>query len=147
MASVAPVFRASTGAAALAALLAAVLRTVDPLDHGIWLVSYLLLVGTAAQYLLSRGQASIAPGTPIAVLQAEALLWGVGVVTVPLGVVCDSRLLVVVGSAPLLAALFLFNRATTGTGSRLLPVYRGLLIFMTLSVLVGVALAWDIPWT
>lgn len=154
MTSLAPVFRASTGAAALAAFVAAVRRTVEPLDHGIWLVSYLFLVGSVAQYLLSRGQNSIALGTPRSVLRTEALLWGAGVVAVPLGVFCDSRLLVIVGSVPLLAALFLFHRATTGSAEprsatrvRLVLGYRGLLIFMTLSVLVGVAFAWDMPWT
>ena len=149
------VFRVTVGLAALATVVAVLTRLTHSYEHGIWLIAYLVLVGTAAQYLLVRGQSVLAPDTRPRTLGEEAALWVIGVVTVPLGVFLDSRILIAIGSITLLYALFLFWRATRpeimarlrGTGARGAYAYIGLLIFMTVSVFVGMGLASDVPWT
>jgi hypothetical protein len=149
-------------AASLAGLGAAVaalaIGLAEPFDHDAWLVAYLFLVGFLAQFLLARGQTALlaAAGMPAAsreVLTAQALLWNVGVVAVPLGVLADARIAVVLGGLSLLAALaslaLTAHRAIVDrprSTSRLAWGYAGLLVFMTASVFVGSALAWDTPW-
>lgn len=149
-------FKLTVGLAAVATVVATALRLIESYDHGIWLVAYLLLVGTVAQYLLARGQAELAPEAPHELTLFEALLWSIGVITVPLGVFVDVRILVAVGSAALLAALFLFWRTTrpAGTYARrgsdrsgfINAGYTTLLVFMVISVFVGLGLASDVPW-
>lgn len=149
-------------AAALASLTAAALCTTvnvaEPFAHGTWLVAYLVLVGFLAQLLLGRGQAALLPAhdlpaPPRDVRLAQALLWNLGVVAVPLGVLAETRLAVVVGSVSLLAALAsLWKTARPAlvgaikSRSRGAVGYAALLVCMTVSVFVGSALAWDIPW-
>ena len=140
----------------LAAGLTALVFALEPFDHGIWLLAYLLLVGFAAQFLLGRGQAALiaAQGPPHAQLEFQALLWNAGVVLVPAGVLIEARLLVVIGGIALLTALTSFARSAGETS----PLRDGdssprqwfaqiaLIGFMAISVLVGTALAWDTPW-
>jgi hypothetical protein len=150
-------------AAALASLagaaMALALRIADPFAHGTWLIAYLVLVGFLAQLLLGLGQAALlsANGSappPRQVRLAQALLWNLGVVAVPVGVLADTRLAVVAGSISLIAALASLTktagpalaRALAG-GSWLGWGYASLLAGMTTSTLIGTALAWDIPWT
>lgn len=139
----------------IAAAFAAIVRVVTPFDHGIWLVAYLFLVGFLAQLLLAAGQVSLyrrARRRLLArIVRAEAALWGIGVLAVPLGVLVNARISVVVGSCALLAALALFGRGL-GPSGRLhasIPIvmaYSVLLLGMATSVAIGTALAWDIPW-
>ena len=147
-------FKLTVGLASVATALAILLRALETFDHGIWLIAYLSLVGTLAQFLLAWGQSRLAPGTSVRHVRLQALLWMIGVVFVPAGVLIEARLLVVAGSVPLIAALFLFWQQTrTGTGrsrreddAGLGAAYDVLLVFMTLSVFVGIALASDVPW-
>jgi hypothetical protein len=128
-------------------------------DHGAWLVAYLVLVGFAAQLLLGRGQAALvadgglgAPSHRARV--AQLVLWNMGVVAVPAGVLADARLAVVTGSVCLIAALGSFYRTArpalaspAGLEPALRWGYLALLVAMIASTLIGTALAWDIPWT
>jgi hypothetical protein len=137
--------------------LAALLRTIEPFDHGVWLVAYLFLVGFLAQLLLVRGRARLRdqaglPAASTATCRAEVGLWNLGVVLVPLGVLAETRLAVCVGSVTLLAALGTFARSVAAathadTRPRAEAVaYRMLLGWMAASSVIGLALAWDIRW-
>ena len=144
-------------ASLVAAASVAVLRATQPFEHGIWLVAYLFLVGFLAQLLLGRGQAALLSGAslpgPSPVRRwAECLLWNLGVVIVPVGVLADTRLTVLIGTMALLGALVSFF----GDVRRLLSddrnaavgrSYLALLVFMAASAITGLALAWDTPWS
>jgi hypothetical protein len=146
---------ASLGAAAVAL----VIRIVAPFEHGVWLVAYLVLVGFLAQLLLGCGQTALLSAgglsiPPRRVRVAQALLWNLGVVAVPVGVLAESRLAVVAGSVSLIAALTSLGMSArvplaTALGRRswLGWGYAGLLAVMAASTAIGTALAWDIPWT
>lgn len=151
-----------TGLAAaslLAAVIAAIARAIEPFDHGIWLVSYLFLIGCLGLFLLGRGQVALlhhhhppSHSFPSS-RRAQLLLWGIGVMAVPFGVLAETRLAVVVGSLSLLAALASFwdtvrpalaqRRWSRGWLAR---AYLALMGFMAASVVVGTALAWDVRW-
>ncbi len=99
--------RGDLTAAALASLAAAAaalaVRLAEPYEHGAWLVAYLVLVGSLAQFLLGRGQvellATVGGGAPSRPTRLRQLvLWNLGVVAVPAGVLADTKLLVVAGS-------------------------------------------------
>jgi hypothetical protein len=150
----------AAGLASLAAGAVAIAVLVSkPFDHGGWLVAYLILVGFLAQLLLGRGQAALLSAAHLAapprqVRLAQALLWNLGVVMVPVGVLAEVRLAVVTGSVSLIAALVSLRKTVqpalagaTPPRSRLGWGYTGLLLVMAASVFVGTALAWDIPWT
>jgi hypothetical protein len=86
-------------AAALVSLVAAAVAiavlVAEPFDHGGWLVAYLVLVGFLAQLLLGRGQAAVLsagglPAPPRGVRLAQALLWNLGVIAVPVGVLAET---------------------------------------------------------
>ena len=142
-----------------AALVALVVRIVEPFEHGAWLVAYLVLVGFLAQLLLGRGQTALLSTGDLPVPSrskrlGQVALWNLGVLAVPLGVLVETRLAVVVGSISLLAALASFWMtvrpvivSAAANRSRLASAYVALLLGMTASVFVGSALAWDIPWT
>jgi hypothetical protein len=140
-----------------AALVAAVARAIEPFAHGIWLVAYLFLVGFLAQLLLARGQANVLATAPSDAgappIGAQATLWNAGVVAVPLGVLVGARVFVVLGSVALLTALAAFWRASRPRRSESGAAsggagfgYLALMSFMAASVVIGTALAWDIPW-
>lgn len=150
-------------AAAFASLVGAgaalLVGIVQPFDHGSWLIAYLVLVGFLAQVLLAVGQRALRSerglGAPPSQDRfAQLLLWNLGVIAVPAGVLADTRLVVVVGSASLLTALASFaDSARPGLSgpaartTRLGWAYALLLLGMTASTLTGTGLAWDIPWT
>jgi hypothetical protein len=148
---------ALAGLAAATAALA--IRVSEPFDHGVWLIAYLFLVGFLAQLLLGLGQAGLRSvrglaAPPRRVRLAQALLWNLGVIAVPVGVLADTRLSVIAGSLSLLAGLTLLGRTALPTPaeapagrSRPALAYAGLLTFMAASTFIGTALAWDIPWT
>jgi hypothetical protein len=141
----------------VAALSVAIVRAAEPFDHGIWLVAYLFLVGFLAQLLLARGQAALLarsrqPRPPASMRRVQLVLWNLGVLIVPFGVLGGSRLAVLFGSVALLWALHSFwdtvreVLADASTEARLRGAYLALLGFMAASAVVGLALAWDIPW-
>lgn len=160
----------------IAALTVAVVRTFTYFDNGIWLVAYLLLVGFLAQYLLGEVQSEVTGGpdgggptegergsmVPPEIVRLESLLWNAGSVLVPLSVMAGGKAGVIVGSIGLALALVLFGRVafpgtttipgTAGHGSGrnggngMLLVYRLLILFMAVSVITGIVLAWGRPW-
>lgn len=129
---------------------AAVIRAAVDFDNGIWLVAFLLLVGSVAQLLLALGQSVLHPeGTEPGRVAAEAILWNVGAVLVPLGTLTTGKAWVVAGSAALVAGLLLFGRSALESSSGMQPLrtlYWTLILFMGVSVLTGVALSWAEPW-
>jgi hypothetical protein len=138
-----------------ATAVAGVVRAATPFDHGIWLVAYLFLVGFLAQALLAAGQDALyrrADRSPSGrLVRVEAVLWNLGVVAVPLGVLVNVRVAVVVGSCALLPALVLFARSLNPSVNphgeiSIAMAYTALLLGMATSVVIGTALAWDIPW-
>lgn len=138
----------------LAAAVATLIATLDPFDHGAWLVAYLFLVGFLAQVLLDRGQVAVLGGrSPRPQVGLQAVLWNAGVVFVPVGVLVEMRIFVVIGGLSLLAALWLFlqtarraHPAADGGSRRQRAGYLTLIAAMAASVLVGTGLAWDTPW-
>lgn len=129
---------------AIATVAAIVVRLVTPFEHGIWLVAYLLLVGTVAPYLLAAGQQRLGVAVDRRSV-AEAGAWLAAVVLVPAGVLLDARLLVVAGGSALLACLAsLAHRSLPGARRRL--AHAAIIAFMAASTFVGIALAWDRPW-
>jgi hypothetical protein len=140
----------------VATIIAAAIFIFSPFAHGGWLIAYLGLVGFAAQVLLGAGQAALlaasaSPSPSPGARLAQAGFWNVGVVAVPAGVLTETRALVVAGSVSLTAALisFLWSvRPSLGPGRTWLTrSYAGLLAGLMASVLVGTALARDLPWT
>jgi hypothetical protein len=132
-------------------------NAVERFEHGWWLASFLVLVGGVAQLLLGLGQRALGPQTSTAptgpARACQAALWNAGTLLVAFGVLADVRLPVVLGSAALLVALCGVARDIGRDGPR--PVRRtrrrrtsfvSLLVFLAISVLVGTALAWDLPW-
>jgi hypothetical protein len=149
-------YTASAVAALLAATAVAVVRGVQPFDHSWWLVSYLALVGGASQLLLGAGRLMLA-ATPASALGrrtpwAEWMLWNAGTLLVPVGVLADTAELVAAGSVVLLIALSLFaaaSRTAAGPAREHRPylwAYRGLVVFLAGSVVVGAGLAEALPW-
>ncbi|HET6830672.1 MAG TPA: hypothetical protein VFH44_04905 [Solirubrobacterales bacterium] len=140
-------------AGGVATVVAIELRIFAPFDHGVWLVAYLLLVGTVAPLLLARGEQRLGAPAAGAAASGEAAAWLVGVAAVPAGVLADARLLVVAGGAALLAALASIARRSrprdagraSGSGRDLL-IHGTVVGFMAVSTVVGIALAWDTPW-
>ena len=140
----------------VAAVVAAAIHGSSPFAHGAWLVAYLALVGFLAQALLGAGQSALLTRNTLSRLSrevrvAQTALWSLGVVTVPLGVLSETRLLVVIGSVSLIAALISFwisiRRTLAPTKAGWLPrAYAALLAGLMASVFVGTALAWDLPW-
>ena len=142
----------------LTAAAATIVQIAEPFDHGPWLISYLLLVGALGPYLLGRGQAALLelvhqPPVPGGTRRAQLMLWAIGVIAVPVGVLADARLGVVVGSLSLLVSLASFWASVRlvatphvlARGWRA-TAYMGLLGFLATSAVVGTALAWDIRW-
>ena len=137
-----------------AAIASAIATAIDPYEHGVWLVAYLFLVGFAAQFLLARGRDAISPTVPAGLVNLQTVLWNLGVVAVPVGVLADVRIPIAVGSLALVAALSLFwssvraaydagGAGRTATGW----AFAALLAFMLASTVIGMALGSDIPWT
>jgi hypothetical protein len=151
-------FVAPAAAFALAAVAVAVARSLEPFDHGWWLVAFLALVGASSQVLLGAGQQALrasvgAPSPARWELAAELALWNLGVVLVPVGVFTGVPEVMAAGSVLLLAALALFSIATgrpmrrRGRGRRArLWSYRTAVVLLTGSVFVGAGLAEALPW-
>jgi hypothetical protein len=131
-------------------------NSLHPVEHGWWLASFLALVGGIAQVLLGAGQRAVALPPLGRAHQAtiwQAALWNAGTLLVPLGVLTDVRLPVVAGSGALMTALARLavdlRRAGPPPRRRVDHVrasFLALLGLLAISVLVGTALAWDLPW-
>jgi hypothetical protein len=98
----------------------------------------------------SRDRAHASAWSP----RRQAVLWNAGTLLVPLGLLADARLAVVLGSALLIAALAGFSlelldarNARPGRAPHWQLAYAAPLTFLSASVVVGTALAWDLPWT
>lgn len=133
-------------------LITAAVRAVVDFDHGIWLVAYLLLVGFLAPALIGWGRtALLGSRSRDQETVAEAALWAVGTVAVPVGVLGGSRLAVIAGSVALLVALRHMAAPALDPTIRsqtrpLAFAYLVLLGALVVSVGIGVGLAWDTPW-
>ena len=138
-----------------AGVIAVTIQLIAPFDHGVWLIAYLLLVGSLAPYLLGVGEAALLGNRSVGrAVNAQPALWAAGTIAVPTGVLFGSRLPIALGSLALSAALG--SMASAGLASRpqcsphgrgrLELAYGVLILFMTTSVGVGLILAWDISW-
>lgn len=137
----------------LAAVVVAIVQAVDPITLGWWLVAYLSLVGGVAQIMLGSGLLALAERAdghaPSANERlAELVLWNVGTLIVAVADLANAPLVVLVGSAALLAALAFFaaglNRihATAAHPPRLwIRLYVVLLVFLAVSTAVGSVLS------
>jgi hypothetical protein len=142
----------------VAADITAWLRATAPFEHGWWLVAYLTLVGSVAPLLLSRGRSRLLsqlrcaqPGR--AWLCREVVLWNVGAVLVPVGVLTDGTAAVRAGSVLLLVALAMYAagllrsaRSARSRRSAWERVYYALVAFLVGSVAIGTGLADALPW-
>jgi hypothetical protein len=132
-------------------------NAAHPFEHGWWLASFLALVGGIAQLLLGAGRRALVQSASLALAHQasirQAALWNAGTLLVPLGVLTDVRLPVVAGSGALMAALVRLAVDVRPAapppgrrGDRVRASFVALLVFLAISVLVGTALAWDLPW-
>jgi hypothetical protein len=138
----------------LAAVAVALARSREPFDHGWWPVAYFALIGGLSQLILGGGQFALGTGSAgRRLLAGQLVLWNLGAVLVPIGVLAGAPGVVAVGSVVLLAALALFAAATgvlRRRGARdhrfWLYAYRAVAIFLAGSVIVGTGLADALPW-
>jgi hypothetical protein len=147
-------FAGPAAAFTLGAVAVAIARSRQPFDHGWWLVAYFALVGGLSQLILGAGQFALGAGCAgRRVLAGQLVLWNLGAVLVPIGVLAGAPGVVAVGSVVLLAALALFAAATgvpRPPGARdnrfWLYAYWAVAIFLVGSVIVGTGLADALPW-
>jgi hypothetical protein len=151
----APLFACGGAAFIVAASGVAAWNAIDQVAHGWWLVSFLALVGGLAQLLLGAGDRRLraqAPARPARRSSAHLfVVWNIGTLLVPLGVLAEARAAVVVGGVALLAALSGLSLVRpgplfTGRLSGAHAAYLALITFLAASVLIGTGLAWDLPW-
>jgi hypothetical protein len=123
----------------------AAVNSATPFGHGSWLAAYLVLVGGTAQILLAAGRAALISGDgEPAGLRPPLMLWNLGSLAVPAGVLADAAGWVTAGSVALLFALALFARAGLHAGRarrRRAIAYLTLVAGLASSVVVGSALA------
>lgn len=149
-----PAFVLCASAFVLAAAVIGLVNARTPITHGLWLATYLALVGGMAQILLGSGlfilmrHADVAqPGLRHAT--AELVLWNAGTVAVAVADLAGSPRGVLAGSVLLAVALALFFgeiRRIDAAARRPAPVWRLmyvlLLVFLGVSVVVGTVLAY-----
>lgn len=123
-------------------LVAAVTASV-PSDKGTWAAAYLVLVAGVAQLALGGGQAWLATDPPSPrVVAAEVASFNIGNAGVLAGTLLGTQWLVDAGGVVLAVALLLFLRG----GNRWrhgwqLRVYQALIVFVLVSIPVGLMLA------
>lgn len=134
------------GASVIAGGSAAAVTGPTQWGHGSWVAAFLVLVAGVAQISVGAGQAHLAPLVPSArLIAAQCVMWNAGCATVIAGTLLSSPLLVVVGSAPLVAALvtsIIVLRGSRSNRSAFLVLYRLLLAVLLASIPIGVVLAW-----
>lgn len=134
------------GAAAviLGGLVAAVTGPLD-LSKGSWAAAYLVLVAGAAQVVMGSARQRWQRSGSDAQGWAQFALWNLGNIAVITGTVTGSTVVVLVGAALLVIALVLALLATfrlRGEPDRMLLLcFRVLLVLLTISIPVGVALS------
>jgi hypothetical protein len=96
----------------VAAAALAVARGLEAFEHGWWLVTYLALVGALAQLILGAGRIELSLShvrgqvcrrVPL----TEAVVWNLGTILVPIGVLTGTKEHIVAGSLLLLGVLWL----------------------------------------
>lgn len=138
-------FAALGGALIVAGGLVAAVNSAAPFAHGSWLAAYLVLVGGVSQVVLGLGRLALPmPGPSVRLGLAQLILWNVGSLAVPAGVLGGETALVTLGSVILLVAL-----ASFAIGARAWPrvargrviAYHAVILALAVSVIVGSALA------
>jgi hypothetical protein len=147
--------RIGAGIFVLAAVVVAIAQTMAPMDRGWWLVAFFGLVGGLSQWLLGAGLVVVArdagarahrgAGAPM-----TTVLWNGGTVLVAAADLAEVDAVLLLGSAALVGALLLFGRGlreviAAGHVTALSVGYAALLVFLTVSVLVGAGLAGALP--
>jgi hypothetical protein len=142
-------FLASSGVLIVAGGAVAAVNSAAPFGHGSWLAAYLVLVGGVSQVVLGAGRLALrAPRPTPALLRAQLVLWNLGSLAVPAGVLADAPALVTVGSVALLWALALFASGASGLRREVrvrAVVYLTIVVGLAASVVVGSALAGAVP--
>jgi hypothetical protein len=138
-------FLASAGILIVAGGAVAAVNSAAPFGHGSWLAAYLVLVGGVSQVVLGAGRLALrAPRPTRALHRAQLVLWNLGSLAVPAGVLADAPTLVTVGSIALLSALALFvagaSRARRDVRFRAV-VYLAIVGGLAVSVVIGSSLA------
>jgi hypothetical protein len=113
-----------------------------PSEKGSWAAAYLVLVVGVAQLGLVAGVAWLADRTPSSrLIGAEFLSWNLGNAAVLAGTLLDVQPAVALGGALIVLALLAALAAVRPAGpSRMLWVYRTLLVIVLVSVPIGVVL-------
>jgi hypothetical protein len=125
----------------------AAVNSAAPFARGSWLAAYLVLVGGVSQVVLGGGRIAVrAPRPTRARRRVQLVLWNLGSLAVPAGVLADAPMLVTVGSIALLWALALFaSGASEGRRDLRAAVYLAIIAALAASVVVGSALAYAAP--
>jgi hypothetical protein len=139
----------TSGALIVAGGLVAAVNSAAPFAHGSWLAAYLVLVGGVAQLVLGAGPLLLpAPSRSRRLRRAQLVLWNAGSALVAVGVLTDARVVVLGGSALVLASLACSARAAGPVrepGRGRVIAYRGLIAVLAVSVVIGAALAGGSP--
>jgi len=133
----------------------ALIQAITPTSRGWWLVAFFALVGGVSQWLLSAGLVATAGDAGIraprrAGTLVTAVLWNGGTLLVAASDLAEIAEGVLLGSAMLLAALFLFGHGLRAVfvAARVTPLsigYALLLAVLAASVLIGAGLAGALP--
>jgi hypothetical protein len=131
--------------------LVAAVNSAAPFAHGSWLAAYLVLVGGVSQSVLCGGRFVLpAPRGSARLEYVQLGLWNAGTAAVAVGVFTDAGVIVVVGSAIVLAALGCFavggGRGQPGARGHMI-LYRLVIVVLAISVLVGSMLGGAAPGT
>lgn len=115
----------------------------DPSRHAVWAAAYLVLVVGVVQFALAAGHALLATERfSMAFLAAECVLLNVGNLGVVAGTLLGLRIMVDAGGALLVIALIAFLYGVGGARERwLMYAYRALLVFVLLSIAIGLGLS------
>ncbi len=115
-------------------------------DEGSWLAAYLVLVGGVALIALGFGQASFASRPPSSsTITGQLAAWILSTAVVVAGTLASRPALTAVGGGVLVAVLVSFVASVrgSGTGGRLVWLYRGTILVLLVSIPIGLVLAWQ----
>lgn len=114
-------------------------------ERGSWVAALLVLVVGVGQSGLAVGQATFGANPTRRVMTCELLLVNLGAALVIVGTLLSSPLTATAGSLSVGVALVMFARGAVGSGEErrwLRRAFISLLLLLTVSVPVGVALTW-----
>lgn len=141
---IAPFAVVGSGGVVLGGLVAAVTGPLK-LSSGSWLAAFLVLVVGVAQIAFGAGRGLLPTALPLPRrVWTEVVAWNLGNLLVIVGTLAQSVWLVAFGSLVVLAALVLFAEAVTVRDAayrRLAAAYRVLVVFLAVSVAVGMVLS------